>query len=283
MGQLNNGSIIRDNMRIDPKLLRGLEEYRRFNGGDYWSITQKDKSLSKFGRRDTLTTSKTTIADFDTGNSILSENLLTTNGITHISSSNNTTDIGQIIKIEYHTINAGGDELTFGVQSVALNGQTIVPLPVPAARVSRMYNSSGTELVGNIYAHEGNVTAGVPVPGEIHARISAGYQQTTKCATSISNVDIMLITSVTTSVLDIQGATNLEAVLIIETKALDGVWLPKFEWACSNSGTAAFHIDVDPVIIVPQNHDIRIVGKTTSGTATVTASFGGYLAILDSR
>lgn len=283
MGQLNDGIIVRDNLRIDPKLLRGLDEYKRFNGGDYWSITEKDKSLSKFGRRETLTTADTTIADFDTGNTILEENLLTTNGITHISSSNNTTDIGQVIKIEYHTINAGGDELTFGVQSVALNGQTIVPLPVPAARVSRMYNSSGTEIVGDIYTHEGNATAGVPVASEIHSRIVAGYQQTTKCATSISNVDIMLITSITTSVLDIQGATNLEAEFQIQTKALNGVWLPKFEWACSNSGTASFHIDVDPVIIVPQNHDVRIMGHTTTGSATVTASFGGYLAILDNR
>jgi len=282
MGQLNNGIVVRDNIRVEPKLLQGISEYARFNSG-IWSVDQKNKSLSKFGRRETLNTTETTIADFDTSNNIKEENLLTTNGITHISSSNNTTDIGQVIKIEYHTINAGGDELTFGVQSVVLNGQTIVPLPVPAARVSRMYNSSGTEIVGDIYAHEGNATAGVPVAGEIHARIVAGYQQTTKCATSISNVDIMLVTSITTSVLDIQGATNLEAEFQIQTKALDGVWLPKFEWACSNSGTASFHVDVDPVIIVPQNHDVRILGHTTTGSATVTASFGGYLAILDSR
>lgn len=262
---------------VEPRLLRALDEMNAFYGGQNWSVYKKSKSLSKFGRREGVGGTHSTVATFG---GEAHETLLTTNGITTVVSSSAADT--QTIKIEYHTINPGADELTFGVQTVTLTGQTPVTLPTACARVSRAYNTSATEIVGDVYIYEGG-TITVPANGpddatEIHLQMVAGEQQSKKAATSISNLDSYFITSITTSV--VAGTPGSQVIdFDLETKALDGVWLPRLEWSNQVGGLNTVTIDLDPVIIIPKNHDVRIAAVAASGTGVdVTATFRGHLA-----
>ena len=255
---------------VSPRLLRAIDEAQTFQSQTI-SITQKAKALRKFGKRASLSTTTETLAALG---GEADETYLSTNGITHLISSS-TGDTEDVI-VEYHTINGASTQLTFGVQTVTLTGQTAAALPTACARVSRMYNNSGTELAGDVYAYEGGATSG-GVPTDlttVHAQIVAGEQQTQKLATSISNVDAFFITEVVFSVL---SGNNLEADFTLETKKLGGVWLPKFEWAAAVQGSTSVHIPVDPVIYVPNNSDIRVRAAMVSGTANVSGQFAGYL------
>ena len=272
---LNENTAADNGQNIDRRLLRAIDETTAFLGGERWSVWRKSKSLAKFGRRAGLGGTHSTVAALG---GEAHETLLTTNGITSIISS----DAGdtETVTIEYHTINGGGDELTFGVQTATLNGQTAVALTTPCARVSRIYNSSSTELAGDVYVYEGGATTlGVPDDATtIHAQIVAGDQQTKKAATSISNTDVYFITGITASV--VAGTPGSQVIdFDVELKALDGVWLPRLEWSCQIGGQVTTTIDLDPVIIVPKNHDVRIAAVAASGTGVdVDAVFRGYLA-----
>ena len=254
---------------LEPRLQSAINEvFSSF--GDTVSVSGKAKSLRKFGERKALTTSAETLAGLQ---GAANETYVSTNAITSIvsSSASDTTDV----KIEYHTIS--GNDLTFGVQTVTLTGQTPVTLGTACARVSRMYNVGAVDFVGSIVAYEGGaITAGVPdSAAEVHAQIEAGENTTRKLATSISATDYLFITEVVFATLD--GA-NLETDFILETKATDGVWLPKFEVATAVQGLTTFVESIDPVIIVPKNTDIRVRATMTSGTADVSGKFSGYLA-----
>ena len=261
---------------LDSRLLRAIDETTALHGGESWSIYRKNKSLAKFGRRSGVGPTHSTVAALG---GAAEETLLTTNSITTIVSSS--ASDGQTLNIEYHTINPEADELTFGVQTVTLNGQNPVALPTACARVSRAYNTSSTEMVGDVYIYEGGAVS-VPDDGpddnsEIHLQIVAGDQQSKKAATSISNLDSYFITSITTSV--VSGSIIGQVMdFDLETKALNGVWLPRLEWSNQISATNTITIDLDPVIIVPKNHDVRIAVKASYGSADVTATFRGYLA-----
>lgn len=260
---------------LEPRLLRAIDETTAFYGGQSWSIVRKNKALSKFGRRESLGGTRATVATLAGEDN---ETLLTTNGITSVVSSDNADN--QELKIEYHTINGAGDELTFGVQTVVLTGQAPVLLPVPCARVSRVYNNSSTETVGDIYVFEGGaVTAGVPNnSAEVHLQIVAGDQQSKKAATSISNLDVYFITGITSSV--VAGSPGSQVVdFDLEIKALNGLWRPQLEWSCQIGALNTVSLDLNPVLIVPKNHDVRVSAEVASGTGVdVAATFRGYLA-----
>lgn len=262
----------------DGRLLRAIDELTA-TGGQYWSVRDKNKSLSKFGRRVGITSTQSTVAALG---GEAHETLLSTNGITTIVSSDNADS--QTLKVEYHTINPAGDELTFGVQTVTLAGQTPVALPTACARVSRVYNTSSTAMAGDIYVYEGGAIS-VPADGpddatEIHLQILAGDQQSKKAATSISNTDAFFITQIITSV--VSGSPSSQAVdFDLEVKALDGVWLPRLEWSNQLGALTTTTIDLDPVIIVPKNHDVRITASASGSGADVTATFRGHLAAVD--
>lgn len=254
---------------IEPRLQRAIDEVATFDGVTI-SITDKNKSLRKFGERTSLSTTSSTLGEF-AGEA--HETLLSTNGITSIVSSNAADTM--TVRIEYHTIS--GNDLTFGVQTATLNGQTAVTLGTACARVSRLTVQGTTEAQGAIYVYEGgSITAGVPDDAtEVHLQLLAGQQNSFKAATSISSVDYFIVTEVTASLL---SATNLECDIDLETKSTTGVWQVALEYAIATAGTTTFFIPLDPPLIIPSNTDIRLVGKMASGTADVSGKFGGYLA-----
>jgi hypothetical protein len=236
--------------------------------GDVVSIDKKAKSLIKFGKSAPLTTDSLQTVWTVGGNEVY----LSDDGITHISSSS--TSDTQEIRVEGHTIS--GDDLTFVVQLVTLNGQTPVALNTGLARVSRISNNNGTELVGRVVAYEDTaVTGGIPTDAtKIHIDIPLGFQQSFKAATSFSKEDYYVMTGFYGAVSAKQSAA---VDFYVEVKEPDGVFLQKACFTASSSGGNS-DISLDPAIIVPKNSDVRVRCETSDNNAVVFGIFKGYLA-----
>ena len=236
--------------------------------GDVVSIDKKAKSLLKFGKSAPLTTNSLQTVWTVGGNEVY----LSDDGITHISSSSALDT--QEIRVEGHTISAG--ELTFVVQTVTLSGQTSVALTTGLARVSRISNNNGTELVGRVVVYEDTaITGGIPTDAtKIHIDIPLGFQQSFKAATSFSKEDYYVMTGFYGAVSAKQSAA---VDFYLEIKEPDGVFLQKACFTASSSGGPS-DISLDPAIIVPKNSDIRVRGETVTNNAVVFGIFKGYLA-----
>ena len=236
--------------------------------GDVVSIDKKAKSLLKFGKSSPLSINTLETVWTVGGNEVY----LSDDGITHISSSSASDT--QDIRVEGHTIS--GDDLTFVVQLVTLNGQTPVALNTGVARVSRISNSGGTELVGRVVVYEDTATSnGVPTDEtKIHIDIPLGFQQSFKAATSFSKDDYYVMSGFYGAV----SAKQAAAVdFYVEVKEPNGVFLQKACFTASSAGGNS-DISLDPAIIVPKNSDLRIRCETSDNNAVVFGIFKGYLA-----
>ena len=236
--------------------------------GDVVSIDKKAKSLLKFGKSASLSTDTLETVWTVGGNEVY----ISDDGITHISSSSALDT--QEIRVEGHTIS--GNDLTFVVQTVALSGQTSVALTTGLARVSRISNNSGTELVGRVVVYEDTaVTGGIPTDAtKIHIDIPLGFQQSFKAATSFSKEDYYVMSGFYGAVSAKQSAA---VDFYIEIKEPDGVFLQKACFTASSSGGNS-DISLDPAIIVPKNSDVRVRCETSDNNAVVFGIFKGYLA-----
>ena len=240
--------------------------------GDVVSIDKKAKSLIKFGKSAALSTSRETV--WSVGGM---ETYVTDNVIDSISSSS-TLD-NQEILLECHTVTGTGEDqqFTFMVQTVTLDGQNRVLLPTPVARISRVYNNNGHELVGSVWVYEdgGTVVGGVPQDAtKIHAGIQQGFQQSFKAATTFSNEDYYVLTGGFGSVSNKQAAA-VDFFLEIKTP---GKVFREVAAVSANSAGGAWQIELDPAVIVPKNADVRVTCETGDQGATVYCSFKGYLA-----
>jgi len=247
---------------------------RIFNDyGDVVSVNEKAKALLKFGESQQVTTSTTTLMDLPTGT--LNETFVGTNAITHISSSSGSDTVDVVI--EGHTIDGNGD-FTFSTQTVTLVGQTKTPLTTSLARCTRIYNNSGTDLVGNIYVYEDDtVASGVPATGsKVHCMITAGKNNSSKAATTISSVDYWIITSCSALFLK-KGAGYGEVQLEIRNKGKTFR-----ETAHMAVGSSAPHavLNFDPPIIVPSNADVKLTAVADSSNTYMGGNINGYLAIV---
>ena len=236
--------------------------------GDVVSIDRKAKSLLKFGRSAELSANTLETVWTVGGNEVY----ISDDGITHISSSSASDT--QEIRVEGHTIS--GDDLTFVVQLVTLSGRTPVALNTGVARISRISNNSGTELVGRVVAYEDTATNnGFPTAEtKLHIDIPLAFQQSFKAATSFSKEDYYVMTGFYGAV----SAKKSAAVdFYIEVKKPNGVFLQTACFTASSTGGNS-DISLDPAIIVPKNSDVRVRCETTSHDAVVFGIFKGYLA-----
>lgn len=251
----------------DGRLVQGEREIQA-TYGDYVSIDKKAKSLIKFGKSAALSTNTLETVWSVGGN----ETYISTNDISFISSSS-ASDTEQVT-IEGHTVLNG--EFTFVVQTATLNGQNAVGLTIDLARVSRVYNSDSTELVGRVVVYENaTLSGGIPTDAtKIHIDIPAGFQQSFKAATTFSNTDYFIMTG-------FYGAVSAKASaavdFYVEIREAGKVFLPKGSFTASSTGGAS-DISLDPAIIVPKNADIRIRAETVTNNAIVFGIFKGYLA-----
>lgn len=255
---------------------------------DRVSVFEKAKNLNKFGTNSVVGTTLETVAQLQ--GATANETFVSTNIIDSIVSSSSS-DTTQTITIEGHTIDGSGN-LTFVVQSAALNGQTEVTLATPLARATRAlvansgtFNVTPAALVGTVYVYDNTdgITAGVPdTPAATKVLINSGETQSQKCSTAVSSGDYWFISSFEAGIGEAGGAANrVEFRIEVRDIMNGGPWRPLGR---------DITVDVDqsspppsepkPFLIVPKNHDVRVRAKTDSSTAAVYAELRGYLALV---
>lgn len=239
--------------------------------GDKVSIDQKNKDLLKFGHNAAVGTSFATIQHQPTG--ILHETYVADNSIDTIVSTN-AGDTTEAI-IEGHTIDGSGN-FTFVVQTVTLTGQTEAALGTPLARVTRVYNNGASDWAGTIsvFDNTDGSTAGVPTTDtDVHLQIEAGENQSEKCATTISQSDYWIVTSVYADFLD-KSAGFAEIALQLRLKGK--VFRNQIRLACSDGGEARHNFK--PYFIIPANADVRLVAAADGANSSVSGGIEGVLA-----
>jgi len=251
----------------DGRLVQGEREIQR-TYGDKVSIDRKAKSLIKFGRSAQLGTDGLETV-WTCGDD---EVYVTDNTISYVSSSSASDT--QDVTIEGHTVSNG--EFTFVIQTVTLNGQSAVALDTDIARVSRMYNSDNTELVGRVVVYENaTLSGGVPTDAtKIHIDIPAGFQQSFKAATTFSDSDYFICTGFYGSVSAKQSGS---VDFYPEVRQTGKVFRQAGCFTASTNGGPA-DITLDPPLIVPKNADIRIRCETETNNLVVFGIFKGYIA-----
>lgn len=239
--------------------------------GDTVSVETKAKDLLKFGRNNQIGTSLATVMTLPAG--VLHETYVTSNLITHFSSSDNA-DTGTMV-VEGHTTADGGLTFTFVVQSVTLAGQTKTALTTPLARVTRAYNSNSVDWAGVIYIYQDDtVTAGVPATAaKVHLQSLTGENQSDKCSTTISNIDYWIVQSVYGDCLE-KTAASVEFHL--EMRLAGKVFRDIVDGSAS-AGHNWKH-EFKPYLIVPKNSDIRLVAKADGANTQVSGGIQGALA-----
>lgn len=245
--------------------------------GDTVSINAKNKDLRKWGINLNVGTSAASIMTL--AGSEVAETFVSTNAIT-TAISDSGSDTQNIVLHEGHTISAG--DLTFFADTTvqALTGTTPITLNTAGARNTRARLSS--PAVGNIYFYEGgSVMAGVPDDdAEVHMIIPAGEIQTQKASTAISSVDYWFITGATCSVLE-KTASWVQAR--IEIKPITATYFyPITQWVgvSDNSGTINLLGQNDPFLIIPPNHDVRLVAIADNASTPVAGGMQGPLGLI---
>lgn len=259
---------------LDYNLLHALYQIK----GDYGHTAAiKPKQLRKWGRNQAVGTSTTTIMTL--AGTETAETLPTGNTITTMSSSS-ASDTQNLVFIEGHT--SSGTDLTFSRNNTAtaLTGPTAAALPSNFTRATRARLSS--PAVGDIYFHTGGTTTG-GVPDDkttVHMMIPAGEIQTQKASTATSSVDYWLINSVTAGILE---KTASWAQVRVEMKLwTDTYFYPACEWlpVADGTGTGQLMIPGSAVIIVPPNHDVRMVAIANTGGIDVVGGMSGFIALV---
>ena len=251
----------------DGRLVQAEREIELLTG-EKVSIDRKAKSLIKFGKSASLVTGSLQTVWTVGGN----ETYVNDNLIDSISSSN--VNDSQEIYLECHTIDENGN-FTFLTQTVNLNGQTRVALPVPVARVSLAYNNNGTELQGRVVVYENTtLTGGIPTDvSKIHIDIPLGLQESFKAATTFSDGDYYVLTGGFGSVsLKQDGAADFYLEIREKGKVFRQVA------AVSAASASPWSITLDPAVIIPKNADVRVRVETSTNNVVVFTVFQGYIA-----
>lgn len=252
-------------------LAHSIEEIKRTYGD---TVRPKAKSLFKFGKNLAVGTSVETV--WETGGR---ETYVTTNVIDTVSSSS-TSDTSVTMYVEGHTVSGTGadSEFTFVSQTVDLNGQNKVLLGTPLARVSRAYVTSGT-LVGDFYVYEDDtLTAGVPdTASKVHLAVyeaTNGSSQSFKAATTFSNTDYFLVTSL---ILSVGKKTSAVVDFSFEVRTAGGIFLPQFQASLSTTGINTTQLKAEPYFILPKNSDVRVEAIASTANVEADAMFTGLL------
>lgn len=260
-------SDLKDHIK-DPWLVHALDVIEGTYGVKA-SATMKNKDLLKFGRTEEVQTAKTTIMAHKSGT--YNETYVSTNIIDTISSSSGSDT--EIVTIEGHTVDGSGD-FTFVVQTATLDGQNKVTIGTPLARMTRIYNGNGTELVGTVYGYvDGAITNGVPDTGSlVHCVIPAGLQSSEKCATTISSTDYWIITTIRGNVLE---KTLTYGDFHLEVRNKGGVFIDKQDFAAASGSDGGYRFK--PYLIIPANSDVRLRASASANNKEMSGSIQGVL------
>lgn len=247
-----------------------------------WGTT---RTLHKFGRTTNADSGvKTTVGTFQ--GTVVNETFVTTNSIDSIASS----DAGdtEVVTVEGHFYDAG-NKLIPHKQDITLTGQTPVLLSQTLCRVNRIkvktqrFAAPASDLAGNIYVYDATAatgaTDGVPiVAAATKIMITAGDNQTEKCAISVGNSECLLISSMLTS-LSRAAAATVSGDIDIEIREQGGAWRPcGLQIDLQKDATDTFYLPFAPTYIVaPPNSDVKMVGTTNTNNTTVSGFIRGLI------
>ena len=253
------------------------------------SIVEKGKPLDKFGISLNANAGvRTTVALFQ--GTVVNETFTTTNSIDSVVSSSASDTMAVVI--EGHTIDGSGN-LTFSVQTATLNGQTPVSLSTPIARATRIYVANSgifgvypAAAVGNVAVYDSTVATTAPggTPSDATATklmLASGSTQSEKCATATSSVDYWIINEVQASVLS--GSPNARIEFDIERRDIvnGGAWRPfGLQLSLSTGELPTQPAPMQNYVIIPPNHDVRMIARSQTNASEVSAAMRGPLAII---
>ncbi len=245
-------------------LIKHAEAEIKSTYGD--TVYVKPKSLLKFGQNTTVGTTEEVVLELG-GETYVSSNLIDT-----VSSSSASDSVE--VKIEGHYLS--GTDLVFSVQTATLNGQNKVTLSQPLVRATRIYNNSGTNLVGDLYVYQDSaITGGVPDDlAKAHLQALAENNQSTKAATSFSYQDYGIITSMYYSV---NKKTSATVDFKLKIREQNKVFRTRF--VATGGGASGLHqVQFSPYLIAPKNSDIEVTAIANQTNVSVTAGFYSFLA-----
>lgn len=243
------------------------EIYEKY--GDAVEISPQ--TVQKFGENLLVGTTEAEIQTLPAG--VLSETYLSTNGITHISSSSASDTVDVVI--EGSTVDGSGN-FTFVSQTVTLSGQTKVALATPLARSRRGANMNGTDFVGDIYVYEDDIlTAGVPDTGaKVHLIIKATENQSLKAAYTVQDGEYLLANLAYASVNE-KGVA--QGVIRMRVRGKGGVFRTLFKRGINSQGAALYHKMPDYAIL-PPNTDIVMTAEANTAGIEISGGFNGVIA-----
>lgn len=184
-------------------------------------------------------------------------------------SSSSASDTAIIIKL--FGLDIGGYKTS---QEITLDGQNKVTLDTPLYRCHRGYNTTGTNLVGDLYVYEDTaIVTGVPADAtKVRTFISADRQQTEQAIYTVPMNHTLFLDGFITG---LENRVTASIVVTIHVRALGGVWRDSGTGALNSTGTGIFDIQWNHPRRFEQLTDVRFTVEATS------ANSAGAFALLD--
>ena len=276
---------------VDPIRLAEREIFKTY--GDKVSVTEKDKSLFKFGRSDSASSTITTIMQL--AGSEVHETYATGNSIDSVVCTDNS--FTGDVSVEGHTISGSNfifqPPATASNDAITCSGNTPVSLGTSLARATRIRIVDNTSLAAGeyIYVYDSTVAttapSGVPSDDTAVKLICEGgiFRQSQKASTTLSSTDYWLVSEWEATIGANKTATA-EVYLQICNPFVDQ-FRTIGQMFLSNTQPKPDAQKYDKaLLIIPKNHDIRVIVKTVGTTpasdVSVTATIKGHLAIITS-
>lgn len=252
----------------EPHIRYAIQRIKGDFGHDV-SVDAAARRLHRVGRNDNLDTTRrllwlnTTVAE---------EVRLTDNLIDSISSDDDTD--AQVMQVEGQRLVDGN--LISVIQSVQLNGETRVALPIPLARGTSMFVNDFPRLEGQVWLYENtSLTNGVPSDKtKAHLTATGAKNQSEKAAAVAPFDHYLILTSFYGSVLTKQSAAVEIDLQIART---DKAYRTIMDISMHSNGGLALY-PFSPFEVVRPNSDVRTMGVSGSNNAEAVAGLSGYFA-----
>ena len=162
-------------------------------------------------------------------------------------------------------------------QVITLTGQTPVALTTDLMRVSRMYNSNGTDLVGTVYCFvNGATSSGVPdTDADVRAIISIGVGQTEMCIYTVPSGKTGYFYG---GYVSLSRTGNNEAIFTSRVRTFDGVFRVVSRIACIGTASSSWQYQYPIPIPIPAKTDILL--RCDEVDANGTGVSGGFTILL---
>jgi hypothetical protein len=287
-------STLSDEFWLAEAVRRFVHEYATVVGNRRVQLLVPPNALLKFGRNPDMGAGAVATV-WDLG--IANETYVSTN-IIDVMSSSSASDTTSVV-IEGHYLSAPNVFRTC-VLRLVLTGQTPADLANAVvikddfggfftdgklARVNRLTDDNGVDLVGDVYVYQSGQTVTLGVPQDLtltHAKMrgTAGLNRSNKCATTISNDEFLILTAARSGV----ARTNAAFVdYSLEIRTAEGVFTEILPAVASRDSGFSPIFNAPPYIIVPPNADIRMRGTSSANNTGGVASFNGLVGSLTAQ